>query len=83
MAPLESDNKPGTRYTGIATAPLDGSFIVFRLPDLQPGTYSLNVRARGDTSINSPDLIIVASVGNLFPLPWITRISYGSALIGL
>jgi hypothetical protein len=64
-------------------ATLDGSFIVFRLPDLQPGIYPLSIRARGDTSINSPDLIIVACVGNLFPVPWITRISYRSALIGL
>jgi len=38
-----------------------GSFIVFRLPDLSPGTYPLSIRLRGVNSLNSPDLIIVAS----------------------
>jgi hypothetical protein len=72
----------GNSYPVEAVGPnstLDGSFIVFRLPDLQVGTYPLSIRARGDTSINSPDLIIVASAANsmsasslmdlLFPLP--------------
>ena len=41
-----------------------GSFIVFRLPDLSPGTYPLSIRVGGTNSTNSPDLIIVASAGN-------------------
>jgi hypothetical protein len=38
-----------------------GSNIVFRLPDLSPGTYPLGVRHNGVNSSNSPNLIIVAS----------------------
>lgn len=41
-----------------------GSFIVFRLPDLSPGTYPLSIRVGGVNSTNSPNLIIVASAGN-------------------
>ena len=72
----------GNSYPVEAVGPdstLGGSFMVFRLPDLQPGTYPLSIRARGDTSINSPDLIIVAPASTsmsanslmdlLFPLP--------------
>ena len=91
----------GNSYPVEAVGPnsmLDGSFIIFRLPELQPGTYPLGIRLRGDNSINSPDLIIAAPPGNsmsasnfhnlwlvdlLFPVPRIERILSGSALIGL
>ncbi len=42
----------------------NGSYIIFRLPDLQPGTYPLSIRVRGVNSSNNPDLIIVASANN-------------------
>jgi hypothetical protein len=38
-----------------------GSFIVFRLPDLSPGTYPLGIRRNGVNSTNTPNLTIVAS----------------------
>jgi hypothetical protein len=41
-----------------------GSYIVFRLPDLSPGTYPLSIRVRGVNSTNSPDVIIVASAAS-------------------
>ena len=71
----------GNSYPVEAVGPdstLAGSFIVFRLPDLQPGTYPLGIRVRGDNSINTPDLTIIA-----LPPPRIAWIFYGSALIGL
>ncbi|HEX6716281.1 MAG TPA: M12 family metallo-peptidase [Pyrinomonadaceae bacterium] len=37
----------------------NGSYIVFRLPDLAPGTYPLGIRVRGVNSSNTPDLTIV------------------------
>jgi hypothetical protein len=40
---------------------IGGSYIVFRLPDLSPGTYPLSIRVRGVNSTNSPTLTIVAS----------------------
>ena len=39
----------------------DGSYIVFRLPDLSPGTYPLGIRAGGVNSANTPNLTIIAS----------------------
>ena len=42
----------------------NGSFIVFRLPDLPPGTNPLGIRVRGVNSINTPHLIIVESSSN-------------------
>jgi hypothetical protein len=55
----------GNSYPVEAVGPgstFGGSFIVFRIPDLQPGTYPLGIRIRGDNSTNTPDLIIVASL---------------------
>src|SRR5262249_16817612 len=40
---------------------IGGSYIVFRLPDLTPGTYPLGIRLNGVNSANSPNLIIIAS----------------------
>ena len=57
----------GNSYVVEAVGPnstTGGSFIIFRLPDLSPGTYPLSIRVRGVNSTNSPDLIIVASAGN-------------------
>ena len=38
-----------------------GSYIVFRLPDLSPGTYPLGIRLNGVNSANTPNLAIIAS----------------------
>ncbi len=40
---------------------LGGSQIVFRLPDLAPGSYSLGITVRGVNSANSPNITIVAT----------------------
>jgi hypothetical protein len=42
-------------------AVLGGSQIVFRLPDLAPGSYSLGMNVRGVNSTNSPTLSIISS----------------------
>jgi hypothetical protein len=42
-------------------AVLGGSQIVFRLPDLAPGSYSLGITVRGVSSTNSPNITIVAT----------------------
>lgn len=57
----------GNSYAVEAVGPnpaTNGSFIIFRLPDLAPGTYPLSIRVGGVNSSNSPDLIIVASAGS-------------------
>ena len=41
-----------------------GSQIVFRLPDLSPGTYPLGIRAGGVNSANTPNLTIIASASS-------------------
>ena len=41
-----------------------GSEIIFRLPDLAPGTYPLGIRIRGVNSGNTPNLTIIASGGS-------------------
>ena len=41
-----------------------GSQIVFRLPDLLPGTYPLGIRAGGVNSANTPNLTIIASASS-------------------
>lgn len=38
-----------------------GSVIVFRLPDLMPGTYPLGIRLNGINSTNTPNLTIIGS----------------------
>ena len=38
-----------------------GSDVIFRLPDLSPGTYPLGIRLNGVNSTNSPNLTIIAS----------------------
>jgi MBG domain-containing protein/VCBS repeat protein/Big-like domain-containing protein/BACON domain-containing protein/all-beta uncharacterized protein len=40
---------------------IGGSYIVFRLPDLSPGTYPLAIRINGANSANSPNLQIISS----------------------
>lgn len=40
---------------------IGGSEIVFRLPDLSPGTYALGIRLNGVNSANTPNLIISGS----------------------
>jgi hypothetical protein len=40
---------------------IGGSYIVFRLPDLQPNTYALSIRLNGVNSTNSPNVTIIAS----------------------
>jgi uncharacterized protein (TIGR03437 family) len=42
-------------------AVLGGSQIVFRLPDLAPGSYSLGLTVRGTSSTNTPNITIVAT----------------------
>jgi hypothetical protein len=42
-------------------AVLAGSQIVFRLPDLAPGSYPLGITVRGVNSTNSPNITIVAT----------------------
>ena len=41
-----------------------GSQIVFRLPDLSPGTYPLGIRVGGVNSANTPNLTIIASASS-------------------
>ena len=54
----------GTSYpienVGPSSTP-PGSYVVFRLPNLSPGTYALSIKARGVTSTNSPAITIVSS----------------------
>jgi len=38
-----------------------GSNIVFRLPDLSPGTYPFGIRLNGVNSTNTPNLSIIVS----------------------
>jgi len=54
----------GNTYAVEAVGPsstISGSYIVFRLPDLSPGTYSLTLRVFGVNSTNSPTITIVSS----------------------
>ena len=41
-----------------------GSQIVFRLPDLSPGTYPLGIRLGSANSANTPNLTIIASASS-------------------
>jgi hypothetical protein len=49
---------------------IGGSYIVFRLPDLTPGTYALDIRLNNVNSANSPgpNLLIIASPTNAVPV---------------
>jgi len=54
----------GNSYPVESVAPnttTGGSQIVFRLPDLSPGTYPLGIRAGGVNSANTPNVTIVSS----------------------
>jgi hypothetical protein len=54
----------GNSYTVESVGPestISGSYIVFRLPDLAPGTYPLGIRIRGVNSANAPNVSIVSS----------------------
>ena len=54
----------GNSYTVESAGPnatIAGSYIVFRLPDLSPGTYPLGIRVRGINSMNTPNLQIVSA----------------------
>jgi VCBS repeat protein len=42
-------------------ATISGSYVVFRLPDLSPGTYPLGIRLNSINSTNAPNLQIVSS----------------------
>src|SRR5262249_13993380 len=51
----------GTSYAVESVGPnatVSGSYIVFRLPDLPPGTYPLSIKVRGVMSANSPTITI-------------------------
>ena len=53
----------GNSYAVEAVGPhstINGSFIVFRLPDLPPGNYPVGIRLNGVNSVNTPNLTIVA-----------------------
>jgi hypothetical protein len=54
----------GQSYSAESVGPnavLGGSQIVFRLPDLAPGSYPLGLTVRGVPSTNSPNITIVAT----------------------
>jgi hypothetical protein len=54
----------GNSYTVESVGPdstISGSYIVFRLPDLAPGTYPLGIRIRGVNSANTPNVNLVSS----------------------
>ena len=58
----------GTSYPVETVGPntvTGGSQIIFRLPDLSPGTYPLGIRAGGVNSANTPNLTIIASSSSL------------------
>lgn len=63
----------GTEYPVENVGPvtgIDASYIVFRLPDLAPGTYPVTVRLNAVNSSNSPTLTIVSSPnGPAAPVP--------------
>ena len=59
----------------------DGSYIIFRLPDLSPGTYPLSVRLNGVNSANTPNLIIITSSSSPAAAPQSNKVKLAQSLL--